>query len=325
MVQIFIGGTGRSGTSILKRVMKQHSQISAIHNELRVLIDPDGALDLVSALVGRWSPNRADTAIRRFENLLRQCEEVTGASRMLKRLEQNRRWPLSIRGYAGFLGKSFGQEYFHERVGTLIDQLVYHSSEGMLISSPPFQLGSQIREAGPFKLDDLTALIRRFFDDLYQHRAISPSISKPSHWLDDTPYNLLHAGELLEVFPKMKFIHIYRDPRDVLASYYTKVWGGIEFEVISKRLGGIYRRWFDIRESLPEKCFFEISLESLAEDPRGVLTRICAFLELPFEDGLLSVSLDKAHTGRWKSDIPASGLKASLPTLKQAMSHYGYE
>ena len=42
---IFIGGTGRSGTTILKRVLLQHSAIVGFSGELRLLIDPGGALD----------------------------------------------------------------------------------------------------------------------------------------------------------------------------------------------------------------------------------------------------------------------------------------
>ena len=50
---IFIGGTGRSGTTILKKVLQQHSNIVTIPNELRIIIDPDGILDLFNALTER--------------------------------------------------------------------------------------------------------------------------------------------------------------------------------------------------------------------------------------------------------------------------------
>src|SRR4030067_2993000 len=70
MIPILIGGTGRSGTTILKRVLSNHSAVVALPMELRVIVDPGGALDLISALSNRWSPYNADAAIHRFRTLM---------------------------------------------------------------------------------------------------------------------------------------------------------------------------------------------------------------------------------------------------------------
>lgn len=323
MKPVFIGGTGRSGTSVLKKVMRQHSRIVTLKRELRIIVDPDGALDLLSALTDRWTPNRSDAAIRRFGNLLDQCGAMSIPGRLLEWLERSEHWPLSRLGYAGLLGDPFGKDFYRQRTASLIDQLVDHYSSGMLISSPPFRLRSQIREAGPYTAEELAAVIESFFDELYRHLA-GPS-SSATHWLDDTPYNVLHVGELLRLFPTMKFIHIYRDPRDVLASYSTKIWGGDRFDIISRRLAGIYRRWFMIRETLPKECFVEIALESLSEDPLGILIRTCGLLDLPFEEAMLGIPLNKTNSGRWKTDIPAGEMASAIQHLEPAMRQYGYE
>ncbi|GAG26602.1 unnamed protein product, partial [marine sediment metagenome] len=54
MVQTLIGGTGRSGTSILKQVLASHPKVIALPTELRIIVDPGGALDLKRALTDRW-------------------------------------------------------------------------------------------------------------------------------------------------------------------------------------------------------------------------------------------------------------------------------
>ena len=46
MKQLFIRGTGRSRTTILKKILASHSQIVALPGELRVITDPGGALEL---------------------------------------------------------------------------------------------------------------------------------------------------------------------------------------------------------------------------------------------------------------------------------------
>ena len=111
---IFIGGTGRSGTTILKKVLQQHSNIVTIPNELRIIIDPDGILDLFSALTERWSVNRADVAIHRFDSLISKCLKGPFIPRIVTRLERYKLWPLTTQGYYRILS-GFGDDYVRSR------------------------------------------------------------------------------------------------------------------------------------------------------------------------------------------------------------------
>ena len=42
---IFIGGSGRSGTNILRKLLSKHSQVASLPFEHRFIIDPDGIID----------------------------------------------------------------------------------------------------------------------------------------------------------------------------------------------------------------------------------------------------------------------------------------
>src|SRR5690606_17073550 len=53
--RIFIGGIGRSGTTILYNAMRTHEQVYALPKEMRLLLDPDGLINLVDALTYRYS------------------------------------------------------------------------------------------------------------------------------------------------------------------------------------------------------------------------------------------------------------------------------
>jgi len=324
MKPIFIGGTGRSGTTILKRVLTCHSKIVSLRDELRVITDPGGALDLISALSGRWSPYNADAAMHRFRDIMLECARTSSkAGIFLEKAERKifRSLGVSPRRYLGSgFTYYFDASFYHQRLDRLIQELCYHITKGSWIGSPPFRVPSKIFECGPMPRADVERILERFFQDLYTNLAREGQ----THWLDDTPTNLLHTHELRGLFPDMRLVHIYRDPRDVTASYSRFAWGGGNFVAIARRLAGIYRHWFEIREGLSGDCVLEISLEELAAEPVAGLTKICNFVELDFEESLMQIPLDKVHAGRWRRDIPESEWEAVESHLGQFIKTYGY-
>lgn len=317
---IFIGGTGRCGTTILKKVIQQHSKIVALPSELRIIIDPDGILDLTRALTELWSTNRADAAIVRFRNLISKSCKGNLINRMARRLERKSFWPLTIQGYYGIIS-FFGDDYVRSRTEILMQELIYHQTNGTFIHTPPFTLKSRATtyESGPFDKDELFRIIQNYVNDLYS----SVAQKNTTCWLDDTPLNILHAIELAKLFKNMKLIHIYRDPRDVVSSYFSKIWGGDQLEMTARRVAGIYRQWQQVKTGLSSEQFIEISLEELSARPKSTLHRICDHIGLDFEEGLLDIKLDKTNSGRWKKDIPSTELETVLGQLDPFLSVYG--
>jgi hypothetical protein len=326
MIPIFIGGTGRSGTTILKRILSCHSTVVSLPVELRVIVDPGGALDLIAALSDRWSPYNADAAIQRFRDLMLDCARSRfKPTNILQKVEKRLLWSLGIssRRYLGLgFALAFDRAYYSQRLDQLIEELSYYATRGCWDGSPAYRLQSKIFEAGPIPREDVEKPVARYFQDLFTHLVTYKR--QPTHWLDDTPYNLLHVHELLRIFPDLKFIHIYRDPRDVMASYRRFKWGGDNFVAIARRLAGIYKRWFEIRRQLPSCCFLEVGLETLVAQRIDTLNTVCKFVGLEFEEGLRRIPLDKAHTGRWERDIPEQEWEAARHYLELSIKAYGY-
>lgn len=324
IIPILIGGTGRSGTTILKKVLVSHPAIASISLELRVIVDPGGALDLLQALTSRWSPYNADYAIRNFEKVMRQA----GSSSLPKRIENKLLPKLGIapRSYlTWFLEDEFGREYYQERLKTLIDRLTFAVSHGHWLGTPSYMTPAKIYEAAPLAPETAAGLIREYFSDLFNYKSTN---GQRTHWIDDTPYNLLHANELLQLFPNMKFIHIYRDFRDVLVSYSQFGWGGDRLETIARRLANIINRWFEVRRQLPEDSFIEMGLEEFATDPTGKMKAICSFTGLPFHEsmaeGLAHFDVKRMHAGRWKTELPPKQLPRVMEYLEPLLSAYNY-
>ena len=323
-IPIFIGGTGRSGTTILKKVLINHSRIFAVQDEIRVIVDPDGALDLIGALSDRWSPYNADIALHRFQTLMRECGRAKFShSIFLEKAERTifRSIGLAPRRYLGVgLSHHFGAKFYQQRMEHLYQELCGYITRGHWIGSPPHQIRSKIYECGPFERSALESIIERFFHDLYAH------IAQPeqTHWLDDTPTNLLHVLELQHLFPEMRFIHIYRDPRDVTASYHAFSWGGDDYSTIAQRLVKMYNYWFDLREYLPYDCYLEVGLEQMAADPKKELQKIMEFLNLDLEENQLKISLNKVNAGRWMKDIPRNYWNHIETILSPCLDEYNY-
>jgi hypothetical protein len=317
---IFIGGTGRSGTTILKTVLQQHSDIVTIPNELRITIDPDGILDLLVALTDRWTVNRADVAIRRFDRLISTCLKEPLITQVLMGLKRRKLWPLTTGGYYGTLS-CFGDDYVRSRTNILMEELISYQSKAELINTPSYRFRPTVYEAGPFEKGKLVELLQRYVNDLYNNLPVKTGASC---WLDDTPHNILHAVELSQLFKDMKLIHVYRDPRDVVSSYMTKKWGGDNWEQSARRVAAIYRQWHLIRRGLSSEQFIEISLEDLSGNQKPTLQKVCDHIGIDFEDRLLDIKLDKTNSGRWQQEIPSTVLGVVNGHLSPYLSEYNF-
>lgn len=325
MNQVFIGGTGRSGTTILKRILASHSRVVALPGELRVMTDPGGALELVSALSDRWSPYNADMAIQRFQRMVHeasrgQSELTVTAEKIEKRAF--RYLGISARRYLGLgFGVYFGRQHVQKCLDELVAQVSHQTVAGSWFGSDPLRIGAKMFEADMHERSIIETSVAEFFDKLYGNMAAGQAVS---HWLDDTPMNLIHAHELLALFPRMKFLHIYRDPRDVVASYQTFAWGGDDYVAVSRRVANIYRRWHQVGRSLPRGTFLEVGLEKLSEDAENGLAEILEFLGLPHEDLLKKHSLNRVNAGRWQKEIPANSHDLLHHYLGEFIEEYGY-
>ncbi len=112
------------------------------------------------------------------------------------------------------------------------------------------------------------------------------------YWLEKTPGHLHYIPFIEQWMPDARFIHILRDGRDVVASLYEvthrhpEIWGG------PRDIETCISRWQqDVRLSLRYRGkagHFFVRYEALVDDPRPVLEAICAFLQLPFDEAMLS-------------------------------------
>lgn len=325
MIPLFIGGTGRSGTSIIKKVVASHPGVAAIPTELRILVDPGGALDLVDALSTNWSPYDGDVALHRFEDLVRAAESTNLVKKAWVRVAN--RLGISPPRYCDFgVGDHFGRDYYRRRMNELVSHLSFAAERAAWAGSPGWQPQVRLLDTEPARREEVAAALAACFRDLYAHRA---GQAGASHFLDDTPYNLLHVARLRTLFPDLRFMHVHRDFRDVVASYRVQAWGGEQFVTIARRIAAIMARWREIKRDLPADCFLEIGLEEAVSDRDAFSRRLTTFAGLEESEALKAhlAELDpvRMHGGRWRRELTTAEQDAIGPILAEALAEFGYE
>lgn len=322
MKQVFVGGTGRSGTTVVFHVLGSHPHITAGPDELRIHADPGGLLDVLDALSTDWSPKTADIALHRFYHLLM----ITAQTKLTDKLK--RRIAIKL----GFSPPSyvrvrnateFGEAYYFARVEKLMKELSYATSDGFWFGTIPYLYKSFMYETHYRERAEVAAILAEFLNDLYKNIAKDHD----THWVESSPDCILFAHKLLELFPEAKFIHMIRDPRDIISSYYKQDWGGGDYSIIAKRIVDIYARWNTIRQQIPDTSYLELKLEAITANPVDEFEKIASFLQLdnPQKFDLSIIRPESANRDRWKNDIPSDELTNILEILQPTIEQLGYE
>ncbi|MHB8693350.1 MAG: sulfotransferase family protein [Solirubrobacteraceae bacterium] len=212
---------------------------------------------------------------------------------------------------------------FRERLGLTRQGLVTDALVPMLLASPKFErmgvseddLRRLLSSKEPLSYDGLVASIF----DLYADRAGKPLAG------DKTPGYVRRIGQIHELLPRARFVHIIRDPRDVCLS--MRDWSSGE------RTAGQYGTWQldpvvstalywrysvtvgrEAGAALGPELYHEVRYEDLVADPEKELWALCGFLALPYaeqmtryHEGKTRVKPGRSSKAQWLP--PTAGLR----------------
>lgn len=279
MKTILIGGTGRSGTNILKDILSSHPKTFAFPFETRFTIDPDGIADFIKTYNESWSPYIIDRKIKRLHKLLNELGSLSSKKRYSK-------WELEkhIPKY---------KEYCEQLISKLVD-FKYKAS----------WMGNYSHEEYMYfcnkKMDEIKNIFKKFLNETTKEILDK---NNAEIYVEDNTWNILFSDVLLEIMPDAYLIHMVRDPRDVIASLLKQSWTPSDLEQTIDWYKGVMNRWFEIKRRLNPRRFIEIKLEELVEKPKQILAKICEFVNIDFDESLLQIDLTKSHSGRWKTEF----------------------
>lgn len=289
---VFVGGTGRSGTTVLAELLGHHSRFLAVPIECRFHCHPKGLADVVA---GRVSPEEFVRKLRtywwhrvRVGSTVIVPSGLTGrlrlaALRLRRRLGFGPRGELRIRGMHQIIDRD------------RLDQSVARFEAAV---------GRDPLEASRDLFYDLLAPVRE--------QSGKPAVVEMS------TFSIAAAPELARIFPEARFVHSVRDGRDSGASkvglrekahHPTDAISGIDFWAERLRRGdlGVKGLAADDRPRL-----HLVSLDELVwADRDHAYAELLDFLgiddEQPMRDFFeLRMTGQAANLGRWREGLDAA-------------------
>ena len=318
---IFITGSGRSGTNILKKIFSQHPEIASLPFEYRYTIDPDGVLDFYNSYPASWSPYGADHKIKRLETFLLSLADQSEDKK--KRVETSQNKGKLTQSGPAYSGWELNQHIpgYSAFVEELIHDLTSFKHTGIWPGTIEGVENNQMYFSAPQSKEALKPIIRSFLKHCFD--AICQDQKKPILQEDNT-HNLLYAQDLLSMFPEGKMIHIIRDPRDVISSLKSQRWAPNNINDLVEWYSAVMNQWQTQKSQLNSTQFIEIRFENLIANPEKTINEICNFLGIKYNSKLLDLDLSKHNIGRYKKELSAQDISAIETGTSALLKEYNY-
>ena len=163
-----------------------------------------------------------------------------------------------------------------------------------------------VRNVSGIEPSDALAAGRRFLEELFKPVLIKKN---KRHLVFKTPHDIRHLDFLTKFMPDARYIHITRDGRDVCLSQLAKK--GSFFRDL-KEFGRLsyanaFRRWAEWEQHIRSALYRDgihvahIRYEDLVKDPHNELRRLCDFLNVPFERGMLDYAAMEHDYPAWEA------------------------
>lgn len=275
---LFVGGSGRSGTTIAINLLNKHSEVhSSMPREIKYLTSRFGLIDLV---YGR--PIGLEESLEGIRNnLIARALPIIGKNK-IKLFHTNMRgaWWREV----GKKGKDRG----------LI--------QGITEQTLDIALDIFISEFA----DQPTEAARNLFYKLSNQQIKS---SEVKYFADSTPVNMMQADYLYRLFPEARFLNMIRDGRDVAFSVAAEKWGPSD---PFKALDWWANRVLTAQQALiaiPKDQRITLRLEDLVvRDRENSLKIILGLLDISPEEKLkaffdLELTEEKLNQGKWKKEL----------------------
>ena len=320
MKSIIICGTGRCGTTITKRVLSSHPKLFSFKYESLFLSYPYGLVSLFKGLTEGWTPFCSDAAIRNCEKFIlgRKSKILYFFYERLVKFQSNRSafclvspppyMSFNLREHRDIVSKYF--EILKKDLQTI-------SYDGAWPGYPGFIFKPKMNVPTIVDEQKVAGAINKFISCVFGELMVATGTEV---WLDDSIYAYLLAKDVLKILPEAKFIHMTRDPRDVISSYAKRLWAPSCPIKAAKMYRATMEKWEIVRQQIPEDVVLDVKFEDLVENQDENFKRICSFIGIDYDGSYMKIDKRKANLGRWNNDLSQRDLANIEPIIGKYLS-----
>lgn len=168
---------------------------------------------------------------------------------------------------------------------------------------------------------DYPDLVRSFLAEHAKKQPQKPIIGAAVH----SRFDLLP-----KLWPKARFIHILRDPRDVARSTLQMGWAGHVYYGANYWVGP-EQRW-EVLTRLPESQRIDVRYENLVRQPVEELTRLCNFLGVEYDAAMMDYDRNTTYAKpdaslieQWRRKLTAYEIGLVEAVCGDLLERRGYE
>lgn len=136
---------------------------------------------------------------------------------------------------------------------------------------------------------------------------------------------------LRSIWPRAKYIYLYRDGRDVANSVLNMGWAGNVYVAADWWLYA-EKEWDELRGTLGPDAWIEVRFEDLIASTRSQLERICGFLGVQYSEKMFDYigtstysAPDASLNYQWRTGMRAADVQRVEEKLGDRLSRRGYE
>lgn len=342
--RIFVGGTGRSGTTILSKFIGSHEEMKRIPFESRFIIDYNGLVNIYDALHNNYSIDQGRIALRQFSELMSALTNGKHNSPYLghplwkynlfvQKRTKKLREQLSDGDFKGSDYRSidnYKSRSYLRNAAVPVNRLFKRIFRVSLEEYTRYNIFG-IKSVKPlenitipkyFRDDkELIIILKKYIEDIFKE-VISTDIG----WCEDTPANIYNIEFLNKLFPDSYFIHAMRHPVGVAFSMKKKIWAPSDIEYVCNLLENLYERSIYCHEWALKnnKSYYLFQrLEDLtSEEEKNKLTK---FINLDENKYSGTISIDDNKMNYYINSISNHEMKYIQKRLAKYIEYFGYK
>lgn len=286
---VFVGGTGRSGTTLLARLLGAHGRLFTVTWESQFIVARGGLLDCAASgfdadaverfaerMRGGWYRREVDRGERSY---------VAGLCADVRRDELED----GLSGLADAVESGLGA---NSVAANFVEDLLGHAAARAGAARWCEKTPANLVRAG--ELHRLFPAMR-FVHIVRDGRDVVSSIVERGFW--PIAWGLFDGG---------------RAPREVTVAAAARYWA------TAMRAGRAEL------ERLPAGSSLVVRLEDLVADSEGTLRAVCDFVGEPFDEALLDGRVRPDGVGRWRRDLAKSDVEAVEQVAGEELLRAGY-